>query len=294
MSVVTSAHEHENVTAGIGWMLATTFFFVLMDTAGKYLLQSYPIMQVVWCRFLFHFLLMLVIALFWFRDTFRANRPWAQLGRSSLLAIMTALYYVGLATTDLATAMTIIFMSPIFVTVLSVPLLGEAAGPRRIAGVLVGFLGALIVVRPGVAEMSVGMLCLLASAVFNALFQMATRHLRNSDTAMTTSLYTPLAGAVGLSVVGPLEWQAPDANGWILMAVFGFIGGIAQLCLIRAFNVAPAAVVAPFSYATIVWATLFGLLIFGELPSIWTMVGATLIIGSGLYIYHYETAARQP
>lgn len=294
MSVVTSAQEHENVTAGIGWMLATTFFFVLMDTAGKYLLQSYPIMQVVWCRFLFHFLLMLVIALFWFRDTFRANRPWAQLGRSSLLAIMTALYYVGLATTDLATAMTIIFMSPIFVTVLSVPLLGEAAGPRRIAGVLVGFLGALIVVRPGVAEMSVGMLCLLASAVFNALFQMATRHLRNSDTAMTTSLYTPLAGAVGLSVVGPLEWQAPDANGWILMAVFGFIGGIAQLCLIRAFNVAPAAVVAPFSYATIVWATLFGLLIFGELPSIWTMVGATLIIGSGLYIYHYETAARQP
>lgn len=294
MSVVTSAQEHENVTVGIGWMLATTFFFVLMDTAGKYLLQSYLIMQVVWCRFLFHFLLMLVIALFWFRDTFRANRPWAQLGRSSLLAIMTALYYVGLATTDLATAMTIIFMSPIFVTVLSVPLLGEAAGPRRIAGVLVGFLGALIVVRPGVAEMSVGMLCLLASAVFNALFQMATRHLRNSDTAMTTSLYTPLAGAVGLSVVGPLEWQAPDANGWILMAVFGFIGGIAQLCLIRAFNVAPAAVVAPFSYATIVWATLFGLLIFGELPSIWTMVGATLIIGSGLYIYHYETAARQP
>lgn len=287
MSIVPPA-QHENITAGIGWMLLTSFCFVSVDTVGKYLLESYPLTQVVWCRFLFHFLLTLVIAALWFRDTIKTNRPWTQLGRSALLAILTILYYFGLARTDLATAMTIIFMSPIFVTILSIPLLGEPAGARRIIGVLVGFLGALVVVRPGIVPVSIGMLCLLGAAVINALFQIVTRHLRHDDKPMTTSLYTALAGAIGFTAVGPLEWQAPDARGWALLVVFGFIGGVAQLCLIKSFHVAPAAVVAPFSYTSIVWATLFGILIFGDFPNLWTIIGALLIIGSGLYIFYGE------
>lgn len=287
MSAVTLA-PRENVAAGIGWMLITGLWFVSMDTVGKYLLQSYPVMQVVWCRFLFHFLIALAVALVWFRDTLRTNRPWVQLFRSALLAITTVLFYLGLGTTDLATATTIMFMSPIFVTILSVPLLGETVGIRRIIGVLAGFLGALIVVRPGIAPISTGMLCLLASACTNALFQITTRRLRHHDKPMTTSLYTALAGAVALPAAGSFQWQTPDGAGWALLVALGFIGGMGQLCLIRALRLAPPAAIAPFSYVSIVWATLFSLTIFRQVPSAWTLVGATLIIGSGLYIFHRE------
>ena len=201
MSIVTPA-QHENITAGIGWMLLTSFCFVSVDTVGKYLLESYPLTQVVWCRFLFHFLLTLVIAALWFRDTIKTNRPWTQLGRSALLAILTILYSFGLARTDLATAMTIIFMSPIFVTILSIPLLGEPAGARRIIGVLVDSSGALVVVRPGIVPTD-----------RHAVPSRRCRHqcaLPDRDPApapddkpMTTSLYTALAGAIGFTAVGP-------------------------------------------------------------------------------------------
>ncbi|MGE0213686.1 MAG: DMT family transporter [Parvibaculaceae bacterium] len=292
MSSVISV-PRENVAAGIGWMLFTGLWFVTMDTVGKYLLQSYPVMQVVWCRFLLHLLIALAVALIWFRDTLRSNRPWAQLGRSALLAVTTVLFYIGLATSDLATATTIMFMSPIFVTILSVPLLGESVGIRRMAGVLVGFLGAVIVVRPGIAPISTGMLCLLASASTNALFQISTRYLRHHDKPMTTSLYTALAGTILLSATGPFHWQTPDTQGWALLVALGFIGGMGQLCLIRALRLAPPAAIAPFSYASIVWATVFSLTVFGQVPSVWTLAGATLIIGSGLYIFRRERAAAR-
>jgi len=290
MSTTTSI-SRDNVAAGVGWMLVTTFFFVCGDSAGKYLLQGYPLMQVAWCRFLFHFLIALLVAVIWFRDTVRANRPWAQLARSALLAILTVLFLVGLRSSDLATAFTIIFTSPLFVTVFSGLLLGERVGIRLGMGVIVGFLGAVIVVRPGLMPLSVGTLCLLASAILNALFQLATRHLRHDDKPMTTSLYTAVAGAVMLSPTGLMEWQMPDARGWLLFLAFGFFGGVAQLCMIRAFHVAQAATVAPFSYVSIVWATLSGLLIFGEFPDYWTLLGAALIVGSGLYIFHRERSS---
>lgn len=292
MSAVTLA-PRENIAAGIGWMLFTGLWFVSMDTVGKYLLQSYPVMQVVWCRFLFHFLISVIVALVWFRDTFRSNRPWMQLLRSALLAITTVLFYLGLGTIDLATATTIMFMNPIFVTILSVPLLGETVGIRRIVGVTVGFLGAVIVVRPGIAPISAGMLCLLAAACTNALFQIATRSMRHHDKPMTTSLYTALAGAVALTATGAAHWEAPDAAGWVLLVALGFIGGMGQLCLIRALRLAPPAAIAPFSYVSIVWATLFSLTVFGQIPSGWTLAGATLIIGSGLYIFHRERSAAR-
>jgi len=283
----TTSVSRDNVAAGIGWMLVTTFLFVCGDSVGKYLLQSYPLMQVAWCRFLFHFLIALAVALVCFRDTLRANRPFAQIGRSALLAILTVLFLVGLRSTDLSTAFTIIFTSPLFVTLFS-GMLGERVGLRVGIGALVGFLGAVIVVRPGLMPFSLGMLCLLASAILNALFQLVTRHLRHADKPMTTSLYTAVAGAVMLLPTGLYEWQMPDTGDWFLFLAFGFFGGLAQLCMIRAFHLAQAAAVAPFSYSSIVWATIFGLVIFGQLPDIWTLVGAALIVSSGLYIFHCE------
>jgi drug/metabolite transporter (DMT)-like permease len=177
--------------------------------------------------------------------------------------------------------------------VLSIPLLGEKVGLRRLVGVLVGLAGALVIVRPGFDAMSIGMLLLLAGAISNAFYQLVTRQVRHYDGMTTTLFYTALAGAMVFSTVAPLNWQPPDAFDWGLFIALGLFGGLSQLCLIRAFRLAPAAVVSPFSYTGMVWAVAFGFLVFTELPDLWTLVGAMLIIGSGLYVFHRERALER-
>jgi drug/metabolite transporter (DMT)-like permease len=180
------------------------------------------------------------------------------------------------------------FLTPILITVLSIPLLGEKVGFRRLAGVLTGFTGAMIVVRPGFDALSAGMLFLLACSCTNALYQILTRQVRHYDSPATTLFYTALAGTAVLSVAAPMDWQPPDAAGWLLLIGIGVAGGIGHLCLIRALQLAPAAAIAPFSYTGLVWASLFGFTVFAEVPDAWTLLGAFLIIGSGLYIFHRE------
>ncbi len=292
MSIAAPA-PRENISAGIGWMVTTVFWFVLLDTMGKYLLRDYTVIQVVWSRFFFHMLTAVALMGIVFPGAFRSNRPWLQLVRSGLLMTTTVLFFIGVRTVPLATATTIMFMAPIFITVLSVPLLGESVGIRRVMGVLVGFVGALVVIRPGFAPISTGMLCLLAASSTNALYQLTTRHLRHHDDSMTTLLYTALVGTAVLSVAMPFDWRMPDAEGWLLLIGIGIAGGIGHLCLIRALRLAPAAAVAPFSYTGLVWAMVFGFAVFGEIPGPWTLVGGSLIIGSGLYIFHRERAVAQ-
>jgi drug/metabolite transporter (DMT)-like permease len=254
----------------------------------------------VWARFFFHALFVLAIMGVTLTGAVRSRRPWMQLLRSALLLTTTVLFFIGIRSIPLATASTIMFLSPIFITILSAPLLGEPVGVRRIAGVVIGFIGALIVVRPGIAPLSVGVLCLIAAACTNALHQITTRLLRHHDDPMTTLLYTAAVGAALLSAVAPFEWRAPDPTAWIFLVGIGIAGGLGHLCLIRALRLAPASAVAPFSYTGLLWAALFGFTVFGEVPGLWTLVGAALIIGSGLYIFHRERAAaarsedRQP
>jgi drug/metabolite transporter (DMT)-like permease len=173
---------------------------------------------------------------------------------------------------------------------LSTVLLKEHVGPRRWAGVAVGFIGAMIVVRPWESlegAMGAGVLFLLIAALSNANYQIATRRVRVDD-PMTSLLYTAVAGAVVTSLILPWGWEWPSWIDWLLLASTGLAGGIGHLCLIRALQSAPASVVAPFSYSALIWATLFGFTIFGELPDMWTWAGAALIVGSGLYIFHRE------
>lgn len=284
----------ENVAAGIGWMLVTVFWFITLDAIAKYLLQSYPVTQVVWARFFFHLLTALVLMGTSLPRAIRSASPGLQLLRSLLLLATTTLFFLGVRTVPLATASTIMFLSPIFITVLSIPLLGEKVGPRRLMGVLFGFTGAVIVVRPGFDSISAGLLFLLAGSFTNALYQVTTRHVRLYDEPATTLFYTALSGAAVLSFAMPFEWRPPDAQGWFLLVSIGITGGIGHLCLIRAFRLAPAAAVAPFTYTGLLWASLLGFSIFGEIPDLWTLLGAALIIGSGLYIFHREQQqARQ-
>ncbi len=282
--------SHENRKLGILWMLATLLCFVTLDAIMKHLLESYPLVQVTWARFFFATIIAIAVCGPDLGKLARSHVPGKQALRSVLLMSTTAMFNAGIRSTSLATATTIMFLSPILITLLSIPLLGEKVGIRRWSGILVGFLGAIIVVQPwesGFGGTGVSVLFLLAAALLNANYQIMTRVVRHDD-PLTTLLFTATAGALVTSLIVPWFWAWPTAFDWLLLVASGLAGALGHLCLIRALRLAPASVVAPFSYSSLVWATLFGFIIWGDWPNLWTWTGAALIIGSGLYIFHRE------
>ncbi|WP_119392344.1 DMT family transporter [Taklimakanibacter lacteus] len=286
-----TVRQHDDHAAGILWMLATVFCFISLDTLMKELLETYSLLQVTWARFFFATIVAIVAAGSNLPTIVRSKAPTMQLSRSLLLALTTGVFNAGVRLVPLATATTIMFLSPILVTVLSIPLLKEHVGPRRWIGVLIGFLGALIVVRPWEGHAGLflsGAGLLLVAALLNANYQIFTRKVRLYDEPLTSLFYTAVVGAVVTTLFLPWHWQWPTAFDWLLMVGAGLLGGVGHLFLIQAFRRAPASVVAPFSYVSLIWAALFGWLIFSEWPDAGTWLGAALIIGSGLYIYHRE------
>jgi drug/metabolite transporter (DMT)-like permease len=277
----------ENRVAAILWMLATMFCFISLDAMMKHLLETYPLIQVTWARFFFATLVALVLAGRRLPALLVSRLPAKQLGRSLLLMTTTGLFNAGIRTTPLAAATTIMFTSPLLVTALSVPLLKEAVGWRRWLGVAAGFLGAIIVVRPWQNDfggLGYGVLFLLAAALFNANYQLLTRQVRVDD-PLTSLLYTAAAGALFTSLIVPWVWVHPNPSAWVFFAGCGLAGGLGHFCLIRAMSLAPASVVAPFSYSSLMWSILFGLVFWGDLPDRATLAGAVLIVGSGLYVF---------
>lgn len=277
---------------GILWMLLTTLLFVSMDSLAKQLSQSYPVPQVVWARYVFHVLLLALYLRGRVPGMMRTGRLGLQLLRSVFLLGATGMFFTALSFIPLAEASAIMFVAPILVTALSLPLLDEHVGPRRWASVVVGFGGALIIIRPGGEAMDPAALFALGAAGSYAFYQITTRQLAHSDRPLTTLAYSALIGALASSVAVPFFWVAPDPAGWLAMVGLGLFGGIGHFALIKAFESAPAATVTPFGYAALLWATLFGFVIFGDLPDLWTVVGAAIIAASGLYIFHRERAAR--
>lgn len=291
-----TVEQHENNAAGIVWMLATVFCFISLDTLMKELLLTYSLVQVTWARFFFATVIAALAAGPHLRTVVKSKAPALQLSRSLLLALTTGIFNAGVRLVPLATATTIMFLSPIMVTALSMPLLKEHVGLRRWIGVGIGFLGALIVVQPWENETEaflLGAALLLIAALLNANYQIITRKVRLYDEPLTSLFYTAVVGAFITSLVVPFYWQWPRATDWLLLVSTGLLGGVGHLCLIQAFRHAPAAVVAPFQYSSLVWAALFGWLIFSEWPDIWTWLGAALIIGSGLYIFHRESQHKR-
>jgi len=278
---------------GIAWMLITMFWFVSLDAMAKYLMQSYPVAQVVWARFFFHVIFVLIAMGFNGGLQIRSQSIVLQCARSIFMLTTTVLFFIGVHLLPLATASTIMFVSPIFVTILSIFLLEEKVGVRRWAGVATGFVGAMVVVRPGFEGFDWSMLFVLTAALTHAFYQIFTRKARLYDSPITSLFYTGLVGALVMTAVVPYQWQSVEGSDYFLLASLGAAGGIGHLCLIRAFRSAPASVVAPFSYTSLIWATLFGYILFSDLPDRWTLIGACLIISSGLYILHRERVTRE-
>lgn len=283
--------QKENIPAGIGFMLLTMFFFVALDAAAKYLMQFYPVAQVIWGRFFFHTILTLSILFFMqagFKEKLVSKCPGLQLWRSVLMLATNGLFFVAIKTVDLTTATSIMFLSPIVLTMLAIPILGEAVGVRRWTGVVTGFIGALIIVRPGIIDIDFAIILVLVATLSHAFYQIFTRQVRVYDAPVISLFYTGLIGAVVMSAVVPFVWQSPSLQHWLLFFLLGLMGCLGHFCLIRSLRIAPASVVSPFSYSTLIWASGFSFVLFGELPDKWVYIGAALIVASGLYILYRE------
>jgi len=274
-------------------MILTMLTFVSMDTIVKHLVQSYPVTQVVWGRYTFHVILLAIYLGPRLRFTMRTKHLGGQLGRSMLLFLTTSLFFAGLQFVPLVDAAAIMYVAPIVVTALSVPSVRQKVGPHRWAGVVIGFIGAMVIIRPGTDVMQLASLLPLSAAVTYAFYQISTRALAGEDSVMTTAFYTSVAGAAIASLAVPFQWVTPDIEGWGLLAITGFLGGLGHLMLIRAFEMAPAATLSPYGYTNLIWATGLGFWFFNELPDLWTVVGALIIALSGLYIFYRESRARK-
>lgn len=277
---------------GVGWMLLAVFFFALMDAIAKRLTEDYPPPQVTWARFVFHLSWLLI---FLGRRSFSAVRTRClalQLLRGVLMLGANVCFIIAISIVSLLTANSVLMLNPLLATALSVPFLGERVGWRRWVCVGAGCAGALIIIRPTSDVFHwASLLPLVAAAVFS-IYQIVTRKIGQRDPPLTSLLYTVLVGAPVMSAVMPWIWVAPDTLGWTLMATMGLIGGLGHFALIKAFAIAPVSVVTPFIYSSLFWAALLGFLLFSELPDLWTIVGAVIIIVSGWYAFVSEQDFR--
>ena len=284
--------EDQSHLKGILFIVLTTLCFVAMDTLAKALTQSYPVAQVVWARYIFHFLITVAVLGAGRRLSLRTRRLKLQIFRSTLLIAATICFFTALAYMPLVEASVIAHAAPLVVTALSVPLLRETVGPWRWSAVAVGFIGVVIVVRPGLGVVHPAAFLVLGTAVCFALYQIATRRLSTTDSAHTTLLYTGITGAVATSLAVPFFWTAPDLTGWVLMVLTGAFGALSHFIFIKAHRWAPVSVLSPFLYTQLLWAVVAGLVFFGDFPDGWTIVGALVIAASGLFILVRERHLR--
>ena len=287
-----ASHERASRLTGIALMCGAVACFAMLDTTAKYLNLYMSTLQVVWARYTGAFLFPFVLSNPWTRPQLTITaRPGLQIGRSVLMLASTLCNFVALRYLQLDEAIALIFSTPFFVAALSGPILGEWVRWRRWIAIGVGFLGVLVVVRPGVGTFHPAALLSLACALLYAIYSIMTRILARTDSNATTLFYSNIVGAVALIPALPFIWTTPtDPLIITLMVMIGAVGGFGHYLLIAAHRLAPAAVLSPFIYTEIVWVSILGLLVFRDVPSRWTIAGATIVIGSGLYILHRERA----
>jgi drug/metabolite transporter (DMT)-like permease len=277
-----------NAKLGIFWMMGAMLMFSVTNSSAKFLMADYSVIQIVWARYFFQFVLLVLFLGPSLKSLLFTSKLQLQIVRSFLLLGTSVLFFFGLSKLALADISSIMFVAPILVTILSMPLLGERVGPRRWAGIFVGFLGATIIIRPGYGIIQLTALFPIGAACLYALYQISTRFLGRTDNAMTTLFYTASSGTIILSGLVPLYWIGPNTEGWLIMVLLGVTSNLGHFSMIKAYEHAPAPTVVPFTYANLLWMTLFGYVLFSDLPDLWTLSGAFIVAGSGLYIFHRE------
>lgn len=284
-----NGYQSSTAAQGIANILIAVALFAVMDAIVKWLSVHYPIAQLVFFR---SFLAFVPLSILIVRDggwhSLRTSRPGGHMLRSLIgLASMT-LFFWAFAVLPLADAVAISFSGPLFLTLLSIPLLGERVGPRRWLAVLAGFAGVLLIVRPGSGLFGLTALIPVGAALGFALAMICVRRLSITESNTAIVFYFTLTCTAVSGLALPFEWVKPAPEHWLPLIAIGLIGGTAQLFMTQAFRLAPASTVAPFEYTAIVFALLFGVLIWNEIPDAWMLIGTAVVIASGLYILHRE------
>lgn len=283
----------DDAKLGILYVLASTFFFNVLNVTAKWLTADYSVIEITFFRSLFAFLPCLVFVLA--GPGFRSLRT-GRLGLHALRGIgglgSMLLAFTAYGLMPIADAVAISFASPLFLTALSVPLLGERVGIHRWSAVIVGFLGILVMARPAGMGENLGFLAAVTGTVLNALILVSVRRLGRTEAPITIIFYQALVATAGSILLLPFGWKTPDLADFALFGGMGLMGAIGHFCQTQAFRFAAAALVAPFNYAGLIWATLFGFLVWHDVPGPATILGGLVVIGSGLYILYRETRKR--
>jgi drug/metabolite transporter (DMT)-like permease len=278
---------------GIALILASTVFLGVSDVTAKYLSATLPSIEIAWIRFLV-FALIMTPAMLPGSPLYalRTTRPGFQLLRGVALLGSSLFFISGLRYLPIAEASATGFVSPLFVTALSIIFLGERVGVRRWLATAAGLLGVLIILRPGTGAFHAAAFFPIVSALCWAATLIMTRMMSGREHVITTMTYSSIAGLCVLSALVPFAWVAPSWHDILFGVLIGVASTAGQWIVVLAFRYADASVLAPFSYSQLVWVSLLGFLVFGEVPDVWTVVGAAFIVASGLYTAHRERVRR--
>jgi drug/metabolite transporter (DMT)-like permease len=277
---------------GIVLMCAAMVCFVTMNTVIKSLRGELPVVELAWGRYFFHAALILLLFPHRIPTLLASARKGMQILRSLMVLLATVLMFTAVGLMPIADVVAITFVAPLLIVVLSVVILRETVGIRRWAAVAVGFLGVVVMLRPGGGLFAPVALFPLSVALTYAFYQILTRLVSQSADPLNTLFYSALVGAVVMSAIVPFDWVTPTPVQWAKLALAGLLGGLGHYAIIRAYERAEVSLVAPFAYTELIWATALGFLVFGDLPDIRTFVGAGIIVASGIYIVHRERLAK--
>lgn len=279
--------ERRNTLEAIALVCFAGLLFVIMNAMVKALTVEHNQVMIVWARYFFH---VLTVALIFPRrlvDVLRTRQVAMQLGRSILLLVSTVCNFAALIWLPLADVASIIFLAPIIVAGLAIFTLRERVSPMRWLAIGAGFVGALLIVRPGAGTLNLGALLAFGCAVAYALYQISTRLVRESEPVVSL-LYSGLVGMIIFSLLAPFWWEPPTPRVWLMFLLIGALGAGGHLLVIMALQRAEATRISPFTYVQLLWAMLASFLVFGDVPGWLTVLGAVIIAGSGLQLYRLD------
>ena len=265
----------------------------IMDGFAKYLSAEIPVLQITWARYFFTVVFTFPLMFFFFKKYLVwTDKPKLQLIRGLILLTANISFFYSISVISLPKALTLAFVAPLVVTAFSPFFLGESVGYRRWAAVIIGFIGSLVVIRPGFLEINLASLAALGTGIMYGFYLIITRKLSTSDNPLLTLLLTGVVGAIIATTFMPFVWVSPTFNQWSIMAAIGLFACIGHLFIILSLKYADASKLAPFSYFEIVTNIIIAYYFFGDFPDSWTFLGLFIIVFSGIYISRRENIVK--
>ena len=274
-------------------MIGAIFCFASMDATAKYLMKEIGPAQTIWARYTVQAILVTVLILPKINVYGKTKYPKLQFLRSVALMMATTLFFFAFSKLGLAEASAIFNISPVLITLGAFLFLREQIGPRRVIGIVVSLLGALIIIRPGSGVFTIYALLPLGAAIFYSTYSLVTRFVGADESPWTSLFYSAIFGAICYSIYIVFHWNPMSSNALLLTIIIGLFGTAGHICLIRALTLGEASLVAPFIYTNLLFTTIWGLVLFGNFPDFWTICGALIIVAAGVYVWARDRVVRQ-